>query len=88
MLKKVDKFWSCDFLGIKYEPLSDLPVSKICEWGPWVINRHKCLYTLSNALHVFMFFVWANFVTWNHSAVKVHYFAQPIWTKNTKYCIA
>ena len=23
------------FLGIKYEPLSDPPVIKICEWGPW-----------------------------------------------------
>ena len=25
------------FLGIKYEPLSDPPVIKICEWGPWEI---------------------------------------------------
>ena len=24
------------FSGIKYEPLSDPPVIKICEWGPWV----------------------------------------------------
>ena len=24
------------FLGIKYEPLSDPPVIKICEWGSWV----------------------------------------------------
>ena len=23
------------FLGIKYECLSDTPVIKICEWGPW-----------------------------------------------------
>ena len=23
------------FLGLKYEPLSDPPVIKICEWGPW-----------------------------------------------------
>ena len=23
------------FLGIKYQPLSDPPVIKICEWGPW-----------------------------------------------------
>ena len=23
------------FLGIKYEPLSDPLVIKICEWGPW-----------------------------------------------------
>ena len=30
MLKKVRIF-----LGIKYEPLSDPPVIKICEWGPW-----------------------------------------------------
>ena len=22
------------FWGIKYEPLSDLPIIKICEWGP------------------------------------------------------
>ena len=33
MLKKVRIF-----LGIKYEPLSDPPVIKICEWGPWDMN--------------------------------------------------
>ena len=33
MLKKVGIF-----LGIKYEPLSDPPVIKICEWGPWGNN--------------------------------------------------
>ena len=33
MLKKVGIF-----LGIKYEPLSDPPVIKICEWGPWAEN--------------------------------------------------
>ena len=27
------------FWGIKYEPLSDLPVIKICEWGPWVFTK-------------------------------------------------
>ena len=26
------------FLGMKYEPLSDPPVIKICEWGPWEYN--------------------------------------------------
>ena len=34
MLKKVGIFW-----GIKYEPLSDPPVIKICEWGPWAFKQ-------------------------------------------------
>ena len=36
----LDKFWSCDFFGIKYEPLLDPPppIIKICEWGPWVMD--------------------------------------------------
>ena len=48
MVKKVvifwvDKFWSSDFLGIKYEPLSDPPppVIKTCEWGPWGIKPYN-----------------------------------------------
>ena len=41
MLKKVGIFWGRQILklgllgGIKYEPLSDPPVIKIYEWGPW-----------------------------------------------------
>ena len=36
MLKKVRIFLKLGFfLGIKYEPLLDPPVIKICEWGPW-----------------------------------------------------
>ena len=41
MLKKSRDFFGQtnsevgNFLGIKYEPLSDPPVIKICEWGPW-----------------------------------------------------
>ena len=41
MLKKVGIFLGRQILkvgffwGIKYEPLSDPPVIKICEWGPW-----------------------------------------------------
>ena len=38
MLRKVVIFLGrCDFLDIKYEPLSDPPPPniKICEWGPW-----------------------------------------------------
>ena len=35
-------------MGIKYEPLSDPPVIKICEWGPWAqlkpILVYKCLH--------------------------------------------
>ena len=38
----VDKFESWDFLGTKYEPLSDLPplplIIKKSEWGPWDNN--------------------------------------------------
>ena len=34
MIKKIGIF-----LGIKYEPLSDPPVIKICEWGPWGARR-------------------------------------------------
>ena len=40
-----DKFRSWNFLGIKYEPLSDPPVIKICEWGPWgsptAVDEHR-----------------------------------------------
>ena len=41
MLKKVGIFLGRQILkvgffwGIKNEPLSDPPVIKICEWGPW-----------------------------------------------------
>ena len=31
------------FLGIKYEPLSDPPVIKICEWGPWASGSRNYL---------------------------------------------
>ena len=38
--KNTGTFLGCEkrtkgFLGIKYEPLSDTPVIKICEWDPW-----------------------------------------------------
>ena len=47
MLKKVGiffgrQYWSWDFLGIKYEPLSDPPVIKICGWGPWGPSSLSC----------------------------------------------
>ena len=45
------------FLGIKYEPLSDLPIIKICEWGPrskqnqfeLVAGKHTCLELVKRA---------------------------------------
>ena len=39
------------FLGIIYEPLSEPPVTKICEWGPWGLKAlflaPACLYSTS-----------------------------------------
>ena len=58
MLKKVGIF-----LGIKYEPLSDPPVIKICGCGPWVprsSNSQPCIlahYPVGNLFgDVFPFF--------------------------------
>ena len=42
------------FWGIKYEPLLDPPIIKICEWGPWVCSLH---FTLS--LHFRSLGVWS-----------------------------
>ena len=47
MLKKVAIFLGRQILklgffwGIKYEPLSDPPVIKTCEWGPWGSDNMK-----------------------------------------------
>ena len=38
------------FLGIKYEPLSDPPIIKICEWGPWAPCTSVLLATLTEQL--------------------------------------
>ena len=39
------------FLGIIYEPLSEPPVTKICEWGPWGLKAlflaPACFYSTS-----------------------------------------
>ena len=52
MLKKVGIF-----LGIKYEPLSDPPFIKICEWGPWAQLKppfgDSCLQVFADVLHMF-----------------------------------
>ena len=36
------------FLSIKYEPLSDHPVIKLCEWAPWYVTQQsmRCIYSL------------------------------------------
>ena len=48
MLKKVGIF-----LGIKYEPLSDAPVIKICEWGPWGSNGINITWGEQNGAELF-----------------------------------
>ena len=37
--------------GIKYEPLSDHPVIKICEWGPWGKGSFTFFVLCENLLH-------------------------------------
>ena len=58
MLKKVGIFLGRQILkvgffwGIKYEPLSDPPVIKICEWGPWGGEAMFCPLWLSLSLEI------------------------------------
>ena len=62
------------FLGIKYEPLSDPPVIKICGWGPWVprsSNSEPCIlvhYPVGNLFgDVFPFFLF--YLSFSTSAI-------------------
>ena len=48
--KNIGIFWSMQILklgllfygGIKYEPLSDSPIIRISEWGPWELTTCTC----------------------------------------------